>query len=71
MSYNNRRLGIVVINPSLSPLYEISGALLNNYSNYTSRSGFLNFSGTGFISGVATNITIAIPITGQDTLLIY
>lgn len=71
MSYNNRKLGIIIANPYFNPLHEISGTLLNNYNNYTSRSGFLNFSGTGFISGVATNVTVAIPLTGQDTLLIY
>ena len=71
MSFNNRKLGIVISNPYLNPLNEISDILSNNYNNYVSGSGFLNFSGTRFISGVATSVTIGIPITGQDNLLIY
>lgn len=64
---NYRKLGIFVANPYLNPLFEISGQLNSGfnteYVNYSSGSGYL------FISSKSN--TLAIPLTGQDKLLIF
>jgi hypothetical protein len=69
MSY--RKLGIVVVNPEMLPLYEMSGIINSGFNtpttSYSSDSGFLLISGNIFNSGV----TLAIPTTGQDNILIY